>query len=450
MADPEVIADAECSVLSTAIAYPDDYLGVVFPRLRPEMFVDRKHRTIASALLAMKQEAAQVDLPALRRHLDGKGQLEAAGGVVYLASLFEGAFVPRYCPVNVETIRADWTARRVADLQAEARPDDSADETRARVRLIGELLDESNRKSRLLGADAMDEALHAELRADESERLDLGLGSTIDQRVKGFRPGELFTIVARPKVGKTMLAMEICRRVLMRSRERPVLFYSLELPADAWWLRWLQMWQGVDEDEIVGQRLARAPGLDAIRGMCPNLRVVTDGRPSVADIAADLREYPADLVVIDHADFLSFDGVAGENAADRVRATFIALKSVAKQAHTRVLVLFQGLRGEADGSIFRPPVTRGSSGPEESSDLLLGAWREELIDSATGKAKQSATKQPQIDPTVINISAIYARRFAPFSTRLRVLPECWTVVDEATYHDYRRRGAGKWTPHTND
>lgn len=430
--------EAERSMLYAAIAYPEEYLADVTSRLKPEMLVDRQHRMILKALAEMQADLRPVDLVNVCRRLEVRGWLQAAGGRAYVGGLFDGLYVPVMCPVHVASIIRDFTARRVAELHAEAQADDTPEETRDRLRQITEALEGTGTRGKMLTPGECEQALLAEVAADQSSRLDLGW-PVVDRLVRGFRTGELFTIVARPKVGKTALAMNVCRAALTRDPKRSVVFYSLEISADAWWIRWLQMWRGAGEETVVNECSAGDPGIKVIRQMCPNLRIVAEGRPTVADIAADLRDLKPDLVVIDHVDFLTLEGAGGAgNSADNVRATFVALKGLAKQLHTRMLVLHQGLRGDADDSIYRAPIARGSSGAEESSDLVLGAWRVKLDEKA---------KNPEPDQTVLKLAALYARRSAPFTVQLRVVPDCWLYLDENVYHDlgYDRKEP-RWTP----
>lgn len=69
--------------------------------------------------------------------------------------------------------------------------------------------------------------------ADGTEAIDFiptGLRALDDRLDGGMRPGELIVIGARPRMGKSALALSIAANVAMK--DRVVGFFSMEMPRD--------------------------------------------------------------------------------------------------------------------------------------------------------------------------------------------------------------------------
>src|SRR5919109_2126010 len=83
--------EAESSVLG-GILLENDAINLVLELLRAEDFYRESHRKIFRAMVELSDRAEPVDLITLSDFLKGRGELDAAGGSAYLASLAD--FVP--------------------------------------------------------------------------------------------------------------------------------------------------------------------------------------------------------------------------------------------------------------------------------------------------------------------------------------------------------------------
>jgi replicative DNA helicase len=252
------------------------------------------------------------------------------------------------------------------------------------------------------------------------------------QRNGGLLPGELVVVVARPKVGKSALLQNLFADSLgaftRAGEQRSGLYLSLEMPAGQWWERWTQIvlaqsrgWvnenirQSGNPDPVYLERLASFKKLAVAR---------PDGRTSVGTLEGLAETHRRqhgrlDLLGIDHFDFMDLSGTPKESSADRIRETYRDLKLLAGRLDCAVVVLHQGSREGGDGTT-QPSATsaRGSAGPEEVADLMLGAWR-------PGMEKEDREAQREM-----NLKAIVARRSPPFMTRLDFDPETLVIRDK--------------------
>ena len=77
----------------------------------------------------------------------------------------------------------------------------------------------------------------------------------LDKKTAGLQPSDLIIVAARPSMGKTTFAMNLCENAAMAS-EKPVLVFSLEMPAEQIMMRMIASLARVDQTKIrTGQNL---------------------------------------------------------------------------------------------------------------------------------------------------------------------------------------------------
>ncbi|WP_175427260.1 DnaB-like helicase C-terminal domain-containing protein, partial [Escherichia coli] len=77
----------------------------------------------------------------------------------------------------------------------------------------------------------------------------------LDKKTAGLQPSDLIIVAARPSMGKTTFAMNLCVNAALKS-DKPVLVFSLEMPAEQIMMRSLASLSRVDQTKIrTGQGL---------------------------------------------------------------------------------------------------------------------------------------------------------------------------------------------------
>jgi hypothetical protein len=127
---PEAYAHEE-AVLGALLLEGRDATATVGATLRPEDFFGDAHRVTFTAMLALASRGEPVDLLTVRAELDGRGELEAAGGPASLALLQERGSIAANLSSYVQTVR-EAAAKRVGlakalELAERARNGGSAD-----------------------------------------------------------------------------------------------------------------------------------------------------------------------------------------------------------------------------------------------------------------------------------------------------------------------------------
>ena len=141
---PEDI-DAEKAVLGSALLEPDA-LDIGVERLSASAFMGPGHAVLFGALVAMNQAGTPVDLVTIKNELIRTGQLEAVGGIEYLADLVES--VPSAAGIGnyIDILEAHRQRRALIQAGHELRqratendadPTTLAAEYRARLEAVG-------------------------------------------------------------------------------------------------------------------------------------------------------------------------------------------------------------------------------------------------------------------------------------------------------------------------
>lgn len=392
--DPRTLCDleAEQAVLGACLldaAAADECLAI----LRPEAFYREGHRRIWRCMARLRGDRRGLDVLTVSDALQAAGDLEAAGGVVYLSDLTAAvpstANAPEYAQsvaeahVRRELVRA---ARDAAETAADAGRNiaEVREAVLGRVARAAESTAAAERPATL--ADVVAAAyVHVGDVHEGSESAGIGTGiGALDRVLGGLRRGELVVLGGRPSVGKSSLAQEIATAVAATGG--PVLFASAEMPRRTIGLRALASEAGVDGrrlrgsprmDEADWSRLGRA--VTALQAVGQRLWI-DDRSRTVPDIVAQARrlhaESPLALVVIDHLQHLRSPRDS-ENRNQAIGAMATACKDLATGCNCAVLALSQ-LNRQAPSQDRRPRLhdLRESGAIEQVADVVLLLHRE--------------------------------------------------------------------------
>lgn len=204
----------------------------------------------------------------------------------------------------------------------------------------------------------------------------LGL-SILDRHTWGFRRGEIFTIAARPGIGKTSIAASISVR-MARDGKR-ILYFTSEMSTDSTYDRLLQVLSGLPGDKFTTGNFTDEDGirLDAayeeLRGFGERLTICDACSPDIHQVTKLAKKVTPDLLIYDHIQHIGgeYDG-AKANVSKFVRG----LKDIARELNCAVLALSQIKRLFKDaktGKEIRPTLSdlKESGTIEEESGAVL-------------------------------------------------------------------------------
>lgn len=216
----------------------------------------------------------------------------------------------------------------------------------------------------------------------ETESLNLGkwlpslgyIGS--NRAVRNLVPGEVCLIVANTGVGKTALLSNIA----IKADPLPTLIFEMELPGELLFERLAGARLKMDCAEIEENYAKGASiGQEALRAAFPHIYLCWESRLNMMEleqliIRSQLKiGRPPRLVLIDYVQL-----VQGKGSGRYERMSNIAeeLKIVAKATRTIIVVASQVHRPNDDNPEVTLHDAKDSGSLENSSGLVLGAWRD--------------------------------------------------------------------------
>jgi len=406
--------DAERSVLG-AILLDNRQFDRAQELLTAASFYAVRHQKIFRALADMVESGRALDVVTLKERLAAGGDLDECGGPAYLAELLGG--VPRAAHVEhyARIVREKAVLRELIRatqgiLQSALAPEGSTEE----------LLDDAEKaifrvaESRL-GSGFVPLRVIAEesLRWIEelTERKELVTGIAcgfplLDEMSAGLQAGDLVILAARPSMGKTALALNVCAHAALR-QGKTVGVFSLEMSHQQLFLRMLCAEGQIDAHRLRTGRVSHEEWhkIIAIYGTLSEARVFIDDTPGVgvmemrAKARRLKREHGLDLLVIDYLQLMRGRG-AYDSRQQEISDISRSLKELAKELSIPVLALSQLSRApEQRSGDHRPQLSdlRESGAIEQDADVVLFLFREEMYkrDDPTleGKAELIVGKQ---------------------------------------------------------
>lgn len=224
------------------------------------------------------------------------------------------------------------------------------------------------------------------LKRSETPKPEMSTGLTIiDKHTWGLRRGEIFTIAARPGIGKTSIAINIAAR-LAREGKR-ILFFTSEMSVDSTYDRLLQFLSGIPGDKFTTGSFTEddRPRLDAayeeLKGFGIRLALCDACSPDIEQVKKVAREVKPDLVIYDHIQHI---GGETDGARANVSKFVRGLKDISRELGCAILALSQIRRLLKDlktGKEVRPTLSdlkeSGTIEEESGAVLLLSVLAEE-------------------------------------------------------------------------
>ncbi len=397
--------NAERALLG-ALLLDRDAIIAVAGRLQPAWFYLEKHSWIYEAMLALHQATPPVppDIATVSDELRRREQLNAVGGIAYLGEL--SADVPSAVHVEYYAHIVERTAMLRMLIEAGGRitalgynERDELDETlqraMAEVQAVVDVRSQQQETTCIARQVASDYyqcigQAQEPILATTFYDLNRALGG-------GLRPGDLYVLAARPGVGKTALALNIAEGIA--ARDAAVLFFSLEMSSTRLMLRMVSARSGIPMDKLIREDFSDdelglvVAALSEVSEL--GLHFNDQTAQTVLALQSEARALQQrvgrlDLLVVDYLQLLKWGGTSSRSDNNRVQevtAIAEALKATARQLDMPVLALSQ-LSRAVDGRANRVPLLsdlRESGGIEQTADVVLMLYREELYDKDTDK-----------------------------------------------------------------
>ncbi len=389
--------------------------------LRAEHFSDPVNATIYRACQRRIELGRTVDPIVLRGALEHTGVLDDVGGVAYLVRLTT-AMVGLLGVAEYARVVIDAAARRQLIELADALKiraygttceDSSAPDASAILGWGAGELDRIAATASAAGGTNLGAAVAAAVsRSADAQRglatavgLSTGIAS-LDATWGGLYPGSLDILGARPKTGKTALALQIARTVAGEinagGQKGCVAILSLEMPAADLGLVNIAALTGISADAIrrgsYGTQQAEAI-LRAQRGLAALPIEINDNpRLSLSDgtgwLRAMRRNKGARLAIVDHRNLFGRDEqTARMSKLDFYQEVSQSLKGTAKALAIPIILLVQIGRAVEARDDPRPRMSDLEYGGEQDADNVVLLYRQELhLGGAPDKKPNESTE----------------------------------------------------------
>jgi replicative DNA helicase len=386
--------EAERSVLG-AILVHNDAFNLAAQVITEQDFFRDAHRRIFEKMIALNERGAAIDFVTLKEELSRAGDLDEVGGPAYVASLADG--VPR--ATNIEyyarivkeksTLRnLIYAANKILTnaYEAEQEPDLILDEAETSIFSIA---DDRLKAGFVPMRDLVKESFPKIEQLFEQKRLVTGTPTgfvDVDEMTRGFQPGDLIIIAARPSMGKTSLILNISQHVAVQPN-MTVGFFSLEMSKESLFIRLLTSEAQIDSHRLmsgaIGQkdygRISHA--LESLSAM--RLFIDDTANIGVMEMRAKARRLQAEhglhLLVVDYIQLMSGRG-RFENRTLELAAISRSIKGLAKELNVPIVVLSQLSRAPESRSDHRPQLSdlRESGALEQDADLVILIYRDDV------------------------------------------------------------------------
>jgi replicative DNA helicase len=266
---------------------------------------------------------------------------------------------------------------------------------------------------------------------------------------RGFQPGELLILAARPSVGKSALAMNFAEHVAVDTNQ-PVAFFSLEMSKEELVLRLLSSRARVDGQKLRKGLLSNAE-VKSIMEHAEYLYkapLYIDDTPGmrVIDLRAKARRLLArheiKFIIVDYLQLMTAPGA--ESRQVEVASISRGLKGLARELGVPILAVAQLRRASEEHDLPRLSDLRESGALEQDADVVMLIHREELKFApgteehaqVQGQAKLIIAKQRNGPVGIVDLT--WLRQYARF--------ESWSPRETPTAAGAAARSEGPHAP----
>lgn len=395
---PPQAVDLEKAVLG-AILLEKEAIDVTI--LKPEHFYHESHQSIFKAMKALQKKNSPIDFHTVSQELLKSEELEKIGGPFYLTTLTNGIFSAANIEIHSQIIIEKFIKRELIRISLETVQNAYDDSTDTFM-----ILDEAEKSISEIGVknisggmvqidkvvfDAIKQISVWKSDFETTGNLITGVPSgfsKIDKATRGFQPGDLIILGARPSTGKTAIALNIAINAA-KNKIKPVgvAVWSLEMTALRLVLRMLAAESktglyNIQTGWLTDEQLEHIS--DTAAKTLSNLGIYFDEKTnitisSIKRKAKRLHKYNnLGLIIVDYIQLIR--GEDKKSREQQVANISWELKQLAGELKIPVIGLSQLSREDGGKAIsweYGPPPTalRESGALEQDADMILMLWK---------------------------------------------------------------------------
>lgn len=390
-----------------------DAQGLCFVKLKAEDFYSIAHQKIFQAMYENYAKNYAVDYITVTKVLESKGEIENVGGFDYLIDLTN--MVPSAANYKdyIDIVKNDSILRQIIKVSQDNINYCFANTDAVKALAYAEkgIFDISKEQN----ISELRHIQHGVMEVvDRMEKLSIDKNAfkgiktgfpTLDSYTKGFHKGDLILLAARPGIGKTSLALNICSNAAMYSNAVCAVF-SLEMPmsqiaqrvmCSVGYISMNDMTSGTDNTAIWDTVLKT-------KEMVSNAGIYVDDSSltTPAQIISKCRRLKAekglDLIMIDYLQLMRSDASGSKREVNRqqeVADLTRSLKIAARELECPIIVLSQLSRDIEKRQDHKPQLSdlRESGAIEQDADIVMFIDRTNEVE----KTDEEGEKQPSAE-----------------------------------------------------
>ncbi len=389
--------EAEQGVLG-AILFDPEILHDVIPMLKADDFYRDAHQVLFKTIRDLYDQGRPIDLIILKDELTKRDLFDSIGGDETLVRIAESVVHSANATFHAKIVREKSIGRQVIEISNENLKDaysnsmTADDLLEAAERRVFQIAEEQVTGETVELKSLLEQAMIRIGERAEAKHPLTGVATgyfDLDDLTGGFQPTQLVILAARPSMGKTALALNICEHVAIELK-RALLFVSLEMGRFELAERLLCARAKVDSNKLrTGQNLGPRE-INMLGRAFDDMKeapLFIDDTPSrnMLQITANARRlklrHKLELVVVDYIQLID----AEENRDSRqeqIAKISRRLKTLARELQVPVIALSQLNRGVEQREDRRPRMSdlRESGAIEQDADLVLLLHRPEYYD----------------------------------------------------------------------
>lgn len=388
--------EAEQGVLGIIINYSKAIEDVILD-LKPHDFYDQRNIIIFTNMLEMYTKDINIDLITLSEELRKTGNLQDIGGISYLSAIMGSVTIADSIKEYTAIVR-EKSARRKLIAAAQDLISKSYDSS-SKVKEIITIAEDTiytiseNKESKVQKiSDSLERTISNIEKIYQQGGGLIGISSgfsKVDKCLNGLQRGDFIILAARPSMGKTAFALNICCSV---GKNNKTAMFSLEMSEEQITQRMLSFFTGIELSKLRSgmledrewKRLAEYSSLLASR----KITIDDTAALTVNDIKAKCRKLKIkeglDVVVIDYLQLIESSS-RSQSREQEISKISRSLKNMAKELDITVIALSQLSRAPEQRPNHRPILSdlRESGSIEQDADVVMFLYRDEYYNIDT-------------------------------------------------------------------
>jgi replicative DNA helicase len=390
--------EAEQGVIGS-ILLDNEVLHDIIPVLKANHFYRDTHQILYRTIRDLYDQAKALDSITLEEELRRRGELERVGGVETILEILDSVPHSANARYYAQIVREKAIARELIESANEILREGYSNSLSAE-----DLLASAEQRIFAIAEDqvAGDTIELKDVIADAMARIDMRVAAKhpitgvstgfldLDEITGGFQGAQLVILAARPSMGKTAAALNICENVAVEQKTS-VLFVSLEMGQLELAERLLCSRSRVDGHKLKtgkglshGDMIQLSRGYEELRAGAP---LIIDDTPSrnMLQITANSRRlrlrHKIGMIVVDYIQLIDSEE-SRDSRQEQIAKISRRLKTLARELDVPVIALSQLNRAVENREDRRPRMAdlRESGAIEQDADLVLLLHRPEYYD----------------------------------------------------------------------